>query len=380
MEETKTTSMPGLTLDPFGDAAVQPETQTQQQTASLAEEAKLTPEEKQMVENFSKQINLTDSNMIISYGAAAQQKIADFSDNALENVKSQDLGEVGGLLTDMVVELKKFEPGKKKKGLFRKAQDSIEALKAKYATAESNINKIVGVLEKHQINLMKDIATLDKLYEINLNDYKELTMYIMAGKQKLEQVRSDDLPKLVAKAQASNDQADIQAAEDLSAKCDRFEKKLHDLELTRVVSMQMAPQIRMIQNNDTLMAEKIQSSLVNTIPLWKSQMVIALGIAHSTEAAQAQHQVSEMTNNLLKKNAESLKQNTIETAKESERSIIDIETLKKTNESLISTFDEVIKIQDEGRQKRADAEKELSKIEGDLKQKLLEVSQQRMTK
>ncbi|MEG2649278.1 MAG: toxic anion resistance protein, partial [Eubacterium sp.] len=318
------------------------------------------------------------SNLVMQYGAGAQKKIADFSDTALDNVKTQDLGEVGNMLTSMVVELKKFDVDEEDKGIFgffKKGANKIEGMKAKYAAAETNVNKICDVLEGHQIQLLKDIAMLDKMYDINLTYFKELSMYILAGKKKLEEVQTVDLPALVEKSKRTGFPEDAQAANDLASMCNRFEKKLHDLELTRVISMQMAPQIRLVQNNDTLMAEKIQSSLVNTIPLWKSQMVLALGVAHSTEAAKAQSQVTDMTNALLRKNAETLKINTIETAKESEKGIVDIETLKKTNESLISTFDEVLQIQADGRQKRREAEVELAKIEGELKNKLLGISQ-----
>jgi len=374
---------PTLTLDPTFDMNSDPALQVKPETAAakqpdLIEEANLSPQEEAMVRDFAQKIDITDSNMVLQYGAGAQKKIADFSDSALDQVKGADLGEVGDMLTSMVVELKRFDVDEKK-GFhpFRKATNKIEAMKAKYASAETNVNKICDVLEGHQITLMKDIAMLDKLYEINLSDFKELSMYILAGKERLRQAKEVDLPALVAKSKESGQPEDVQAANDMANMINRFEKKLHDLELTRVVAMQMAPQIRMIQNNDTLMAEKIQSSLVNTIPLWKSQMVLALGVAHATEAAKAQREVTDMTNQLLQKNAETLKINTIETAKESERGVVDIETLKKTNASLISTFDEVLKIQEDGRTKRAQAEKEMVQIENDLKQKLWEVSQRR---
>ncbi len=379
MEGVKT---PSLTLDPFAGAESKPELTLEVPQAKaveqVVEENPLTPEEQRMVDEFARQININDSNLVMQYGAGAQKKIADFSDTALDNVKTQDLGEVGNMLTSMVVELKKFDVDEEDKGIFgffKKGANKIEGMKAKYAAAETNVNKICDVLEGHQIQLLKDIAMLDKMYDINLTYFKELSMYILAGKKKLEEVQTVDLPALVEKSKRTGFPEDAQAANDLASMCNRFEKKLHDLELTRVISMQMAPQIRLVQNNDTLMAEKIQSSLVNTIPLWKSQMVLALGVAHSTEAAKAQSQVTDMTNALLRKNAETLKINTIETAKESEKGIVDIETLKKTNESLISTFDEVLQIQADGRQKRREAEVELAKIEGELKNKLLEISQ-----
>ncbi|MGL6292124.1 toxic anion resistance protein [Eubacterium aggregans] len=378
MEGVKT---PSLTLDPFAGAESKPELTLEVPQAKAVEQVveknPLTPEEQRMVDEFARQININDSNLVMQYGAGAQKKIVDFSDTALDNVKTQDLGEVGNMLTSMVVELKKFDVDEEDKGIFgffKKGANKIEGMKAKYAAAETNVNKICDVLEGHQIQLLKDIAMLDKMYDINLTYFKELSMYILAGKKKLEEVQTLDLPALVEKSKRTGLPEDAQAANDLASMCNRFEKKLHDLELTRVISMQMAPQIRLVQNNDTLMAEKIQSSLVNTIPLWKSQMVLALGVAHSTEAAKAQSQVTDMTNALLRKNAETLKINTIETANESEKGIVDIETLKKTNESLISTFDEVLQIQADGRQKRREAEVELAKIEGELKNKLLEIS------
>ena len=314
--------------------------------------------------------------MIMQYGAGAQKKIADFSETALDSVKSKDLGEIGNMLTNMVTELKSFDVQEEEKGFFgffKKSANKITAMRAKYATAETNVNKISEILEGHQIQLMKDVAMLDKMYEVNKTYFKELSMYILAGKKKLAKTQSEELPALVEKSKASGLPEDAQAANDLAAMCNRFEKKIHDLELTRMISLQMAPQIRLVQNNDILMAEKIQSSLVNTIPLWKSQMVLALGVVHSGQAAEAQRQVTDMTNELLKKNADTLKMATIETAKESERGIVDIETLKHTNESLISTFDEVLRIQAEGREKRQAAEVEMQKIESELKQKLLEI-------
>ena len=381
-----TGAAPNLTLDPFSSS--QPTMQTPPSSGSYGSElqqfderATLTPEEQRMVDDFARQIDITDTTAVMQYGAGAQQKIASFSDSALDKVKTQDLGEVGQLLGGMVTELRKFDVNAEdRKGFkfFKKQHNKIEALRARYAEVDKNIGKICDVLEGHQVKLMKDIATMDQLYDINLNYYKELSMYIVAGKQKLQQVRTTDLPRMVEKSKMTGLPEDIQAASDLASMCDRFDKKLHDLELTRVVAMQMAPQIRMIQNNDTLMAEKIQSSLVNTIPLWKSQMVIALGVAHATEAAKAQRQVTDMTNELLRKNAETLKINTIETARESERSIIDIETLKQTNRALISSFDEVLKIQEDGRARRAQAEVEIKQIENELKQKLIEVSQKKL--
>jgi uncharacterized protein YaaN involved in tellurite resistance len=337
---------------------------------------RLTPEEQKAVRDFAEKIDISDSNVVLQYGAGAQKNIADFSEHALESVRTKDMGEIGDMISGLVVELKGFnaqEETKGLRGLFRKANNSIESMKVKYNKVEANVDKIAGQLENHQITLMKDVALLDQMYDRNLDYYKQLTMYILAGRQKLEQERSTTLVQLREKAQQTGLAEDAQAANDYDNLCQRFEKKLHDLELTRVISMQMAPQIRMIQNNDTLMTEKIQTSLVNTIPLWKSQMVLALGIHHSQEAMQAQRAVSDMTNELLRKNAEMLHTATVETAKESERAIVDVETLQHTNEELISTLDEVLQIQTEGRQKRAEAEVELRKIEGELKQKLLEV-------
>ena len=324
---------------------------------------------------FVSQIDLTNSSVILQYGAGTQKKMADFSESALENVKTKDLGEVGDLLSGVVRELKDFDEEEEKGflGIFKKTSNKINAMKAKYAKAETNINQIVKVLENHQVQLLKDVAILDKMYEVNLTYFKELSMYILAGKKKLNQVRSENLPQLLQKAQQTGLPEDAQAAKDLDSMCNRFEKKIHDLELTRTICIQTAPQIRLVQGNDTLMVEKIQSTVVNTIPLWKSQMVLALGVEHSAQAAAAQREVTDMTNELLKRNAEKLKIATIETAKESERGIVDIETLKNTNESLISTLDEVMKIQQEGRQKRQEAEREMQRLEGELKQKLLQV-------
>ena len=336
----------------------------------------LSDEEKKQVEEFASKIDLGNSAGILQYGAGTQQKMADFSEKALERVKTKDLGEVGGLITGLVSELKSFDAEEEEKGLFgffKKQGNKLTNLKNRYDKAEVNVDKIVDMLETHQVTLMKDIDMLDKMYEVNLMYYKELTMYILAGRKRLEEVRKGELAELIEKARKSQLPEDAQAAKDLESQCDRFEKKLHDLELTRMISIQTAPQIRMVQSSDTMMAEKIQSTIVNTIPLWKSQMVIALGVEHSTEAAKAQRAVSDMTNELLKKNAEKLKTATIETAKESERGIVDMETLKATNESLISTLDEVMKIQTEGRAKRAAAENELRSMESQLKDKLLEI-------
>lgn len=339
----------------------------------------LTEEEKKMVEEFSKTIDITSNNIILTYGAEAQKKISDFSDSALSKVKTKDLGSVGDMIADLVVELKGFDASETEEkgffGLFKKTSNKITSLKARYDAAEVNVNKICEQLEEHQIVLLKDIAMLDELYERNLLNFKELTMYILAGKRKLEEVRNGQLKEMIAKAQRTGLAEDSQAANDLANQCDRFEKKLHDLQLTRMISVQMGPQIRLVQNNDTLMTEKIQSTLVNTIPLWKSQMVLALGLNHSKEAMEAQREVTQMTNTLLKKNAEVLKMATIETAKESERGVVEIETLQYTNQSLIETLEEVAQIQAEGRQKRQAAEAELARIEGELKDKLLDIRQ-----
>ena len=335
----------------------------------------LSDEERQMVDNFVGQIDLDNSNAILQYGVGTQKKMADFSETALKNVRTKDLGEVGDLLSGVGTELKSFDAEEEKGflGFFKKQSNKITAMKAKYDKTEVNVNKICDVLEGHQVQLMKDVAMLDKMYDQNLAYFKELSMYILAGKKKLAQVREQELPQLREQAQRSGQPEDAQAAKDLENKCERFEKKIHDLELTRMISIQTAPQIRLVQNNDTLMVEKIQSTVVNTIPLWKSQMVLALGVAHSNQAAEAQREVTDMTNELLKKNAEKLKMATIETAKESERGIVDMETLKATNESLISTLDEVMKIQQEGHQKRQEAEAEINRLENELKGKLLEM-------
>lgn len=367
---------PTLTLNPFPvqEEKKAPAVQPQENEPAL-DDSVLTEEERRQVDAFASQIDLTNSTLVLQYGAGTQKKMADFSESALENVRSKDLGEVGELLSGVVTELKNFDEEEEKGffGIFKKASNKIESMKAKYAKAEANVGEIVKVLEKHQVQLMKDTALLDKMYELNLTYFKELSMCILAGKKKLAEVRSTQLAELTAKAQASGLPEDAQAAKDLDSMCSRFEKKIHDLELTRMISIQTAPQIRLVQNNDTLMVEKIQSTIVNTIPLWKSQMVLALGVEHSTQAAEAQRQVTDMTNELLRKNAEKLKMATVETAKESERGIVDMETLKATNESLISTLDEVMNIQKEGRQRRQEAEAELRGMEQELKTKLLEI-------
>lgn len=341
------------------------------------EQTRLSPQEQKMVDDFAAKIDLNNSKMILQYGAGAQKKIADFSETALNSVKTKDLGEVGELLTGVVTQLKDFQPNQeeeKEKGIFgflKKKTKDMDSLKTKYASAEMNINKICKVLDENQRQLLKDVSMLDKMYELNKTYFKELSMYIIAGKQKLEKTRNIEIPKLMEQATNSNLPEDAQAVNDLNDMCSRFEKKLHDLELTRMISIQMAPQIRLIQNNDILMSEKIQSTIVNTIPLWKSQMILALGVAHQEKAVKAQREVTNMTNELLRRNAETLKMSTIETAKEAERGIVDIETLKHTNESLISTLDEVLQIQADGRRKRREAERELTQIENELKQKLL---------
>lgn len=369
--------MPELTLTPFADKPVEKPAEPEVPAAQDAEKdlgVTLTPEEKKMVADFAAKIDITDPNIVLQYGAGSQQKIANFSDSALQNVKTKDLGEVGDMITSLVGELRDFEDDDSAKGFlgfFKKQTNKLEQMKTKYDKVDVNVEKIATALEDHQVKLMKDVAVLDQLYNVNLANFKELSMYIVAGKQKLEEVRANELPALIEKAKQSNLPEDTQAANDMAAMCNRFEKKIHDLELTRAISIQMAPQIRLIQNNDTVMSEKIQTTLVNTIPLWKSQMVIALGLAHSQQALKAQQQVTDLTNELLKKNAEALKISTIETAKASERGIVDIETLKQTNETLISTLDEVVQIQNDGRAKRKEAEAELARIEDQLKNKLL---------
>ena len=376
MDEKNTAAqeMPTLTLEPFADeakasaAASAPES-SEKQVEAADLESTLSEAERKLVDDFSEKIDITNSNMVLQYGADAQKKLAGFSESALSNVKTKDLGEVGNMITDLVGELKGFNIEEDEKGFlgfFKKQGNKLQMLKTKYDKAEVNVDKIVEELEKHEITLMKDIA-----------NYKELTMYIIAGKKKLEKTRSTELAELIRKAEASGKAEDAQAANDLAALCDRFEKKLHDLELTRMISVQMAPQIRLVQNNDTLMAEKIQTTLTSTLPLWKSQMVLALGLEHSNQAMRAQREVTDVTNELLRKNAETLKMGTINIAKESERGIVDIETLQQTNNSLIETLDEVVRIQNEGREKRREAEQQLGRIEGELKQKLLEVNRGR---
>ena len=368
---------PELTLDPFQEEKKETP-QIYQETEPETPEIVLTPEEKNMVSAFAEKIDLANSNMILQYGAGTQKKIADFSESALGNVRTKDLGEIGNELTAVVNELKSIEDGDEEKGflgLFKKGGNKIANMKAKYAKAEVNVDKICKVLEGHQIQLLKDAAMLDQMYQLNLTYYKELSMYILAGKEKIQQVKEQELPELIKRAEESGLPEDTQKAKDLAELCNRFEKKIYDLELTRIVSIQMGPQTRMLQNNDTLMVEKIQSSLVNTIPLWKSQMVLALGIAHSAEATQAQRQVTDITNELLRKNAEMLHTATVEIAKESERGIVDLETLQKTNADLIQTLDDVMRIQMEGRQKRQAAESEMRRMEDELKRKLLEIRQ-----
>ena len=392
MEENK---IPELTLEPTAAAAAVPELTLETAIPTPAapapepvkkeaepvemDERLLTEEEKRAVEEFSKKIDIGDSNLVLQYGAAAQKNIASFSENALSSVRTKDLGEIGKSLSELVVELKGFGQDEEEKkglfGLFKKGGSKIESLKAQYAKVETNVDRIAHELEQHQVTLLKDVAMFDQMYELNLKYYKELTMYILAGKKRLAAVRSGELEELRKQAEASGAQEDAQRYNDMVQMCERFEKKLHDLELTRMISIQMGPQTRLLQNNDTLMVEKIQSSLVNTIPLWKSQTVQALGMEHSRQATAAQSAVTEMTNDLLKKNAEMLKTGTVATAKEAERSIVDIETLKHTNEQLISTLDEVLSIQRDGAAKRKAAEVELGKIEGELKQKLLELHQ-----
>ena len=366
---------PSLTLEPdLGEfekkEEVLPKKQTQKEEVPV-----LTPEEQKMVNDFAAKIDIENTNQILQYGAGTQKKMADFSDTALENVKTQDLGEIGELISNVVGDLKDFDVQEEGKffGFFRKQTSKIENLKNKYDKAQANVEKITDSLQQHQVRLMKDSAMLDKMYEQNLNYFKELTMYILAGKKKLEETRNGKLAEMKNKAALSGLPEDAQAARDLDEKCSRFEKKLHDLELTRTIAMQTAPQIRLIQNNDTVMVEKIQTTIVNTIPSWKSQMVLALGIAHSAEAAQAQRQVTDITNELLRKNAETLHMATVETAKESERGIVDLETLQKTNADLIQTLDDVVRIQMEGRQKRQAAEMEMHRMEEELKRKLLEI-------
>ena len=375
MDFTFDDTMPELTLEPELEPAVELAPVQPEPPKPKADEPVLTPAEQKMVDDFAAKIDVENTNQILQYGAGTQKKMAQFSDAALANVRTQDLGEVGDLIVDVVGELKGFDAEEEKGffGFFRKQADKLQTLKARFDKAEMNVAKIGEALEQHQIRLMKDSAMLDQMYKQNLAYFKELTMYILAGKKKLEEVRSGKLAELQARAQLSGLAEDAQAARDLSDKCDRFEKKIHDLELTRAISIQTAPQIRMLQNNDTVMVEKIQTTLMNTIPLWKNQMVLSLGIAHSSEAAAAQKQVNDITNALLKQNAERLHLASVETAKEAERGIVDIETLKATNAKLIQTFDDVMKIQADGRAKRLAAETEMLKMENDLKQKLLQI-------
>ena len=379
--------IPELTLtpnSPLGSAVqaapaapqVQEEENPQDLSASDLDETKLSEAERKVVEDFAQKIDITDSNMVLQYGSAAQKNVSEFSESTLQQIRTKDLGEIGDTLAGLVRELQNFETGEEKKGIagfFRKKKSQLETMKVGYTKAAANVDKIVENLEQHQITLMKDVANLDQMYELNAKYQKELTMYILAGKKKLAQVRATELVQLQEKAAASGSQENAQAYNDLANLCARFEKKLHDLELTRMISLQMGPQTRLLQNNDTLMIEKIQSSLVNTIPLWKSQMVLSLGLEHSRQATAAQNAVTEMTNTLLKQNADMLKMGTVETAREAERSVVDLETLRHTNQQLVESLDEVMRIQSEGAQKRREAETELAKIEGELKQKLLEL-------
>lgn len=365
--------------DPILNAKPEPEVPAEAPKSQepQLDDSVLTEDEKRMVEEFSRKIDIHNSGAILQYGVGTQKKMADFSEKALENVKTKDMGEVGEMISSLVTELQSFDVEEEERGflgLFKKQANKVTAMKAKYEKAEVNVDKICSALEGHQVQLLKDIAVLDKMYELNLNYFKELSMYILAGKKRLKEVRDGELAELVAKAEASGLAEDAQAAKDLEAMCTRFEKKIHDLELTRMIAVQTAPQIRLVQNSDSMMVEKIQSTIVNTIPLWKNQMVIALGVEHSNQAAKAQRQVTDLTNELLKKNAETLKTATIETARESERGIVDIETLRSTNASLISTLDEVVRIQAEGRTKRQNAELEMQKMENELKNKLLQMS------
>ncbi|SFC11061.1 toxic anion resistance protein [Butyrivibrio sp. YAB3001] len=365
--------------EPKAEEAAAPEKAEEpaKDNGNVAMEAQLSPEELKQVEDFSKQIDINNSTGIMNYGVGTQKKLADFSEKAIDNVRTKDMGQVGDMITDLVTQLKNFEVAEDEKGLkalFKKSANKIEGMKAKYSKVETNVQTISNELEKHQVTLMKDVELLDRMYDLNLNYYKELTMYILAGKKKLEEERNTTLVELQKKAEQSGLPEDAEKAKDFANKCDRFEKKIYDLELTRTIAMQTGPQIRMVQSSDTVMAEKIQSTIVNTIPLWKNQMVIAIGIEHSTQAAKAEREVNDMTNKLLKQNADALKIATIESAKEAERGIVDIETLKHTNESLISTLDEVLKIQTEGKAKRQEAEVELAQIENQLKDKLLQAA------
>ncbi len=369
--------IPTLTFEPFKDDE-KPEAIMKAEEEKIQKDSVLSDEEMKMVDEFANQINLTDSSIVLQFGAGAQKKIADFSETALERVRTKDLGEIGDMLSGVVKELKNFDKEEEEKGfmkIFKKPAQKISDMKTKYAKAESNVSHITTALENHQVKLLKDVAMLDKMYDLNKTYFKELSMYILAGKKKLEIAKNEELPALVKQSNETGMAEHAQAVNDMNNMINRFEKKIYDLELTKTISLQMAPQIRLIQENDTVMAEKIQSTIVNTIPLWKSQMVLALGVTHASQAAQAQREVSDMTNQLLRKNAETLKMATIDVAKESERGIVDIETLKHTNESLISTLDEVMKIQTEGRQRRQDAEVELNRIENELKNKLLSIRQ-----
>ena len=374
-DEFKDTSIdikPELTFEPFKEELQ--DMKIIEEKKEIVEEIELTEDEKKMIDQFVDKIEISNSNAILQYGVGAQKKISDFSQSALNEVKTKDLGEIGDILSKVVFQLKNFEEGEEKKGVFgffKKGKDKVTQMKINYENAENNIDEMCNVLENHQVQLLKDIAMLDRMYDINRTYFKELCMYILAGKKKLKKLEDEEIPKLQEKAKQSNNPQDAQELNDFVALCNRFEKKIHDLELTKMISFQMAPQIRLIQNNDSLMAEKIQSTIINTIPLWKNQMVLSLGVAHATDAARVQREVTDMTNELLRKNAEILKSSTIETAKESERGIVDIETLKATNESLISTLDEILNIQTEGRQKRREAEIELRNIEEQLKDKLI---------
>ena len=374
-DEFKDTSIdikPELTFEPFKEELQ--DMKIIEEKKEIVEEIELTEDEKKMIDQFVDKIEISNSNAILQYGVGAQKKISDFSQSALNEVKTKDLGEIGDILSKVVFQLKNFEEGEEKKGVFgffKKGKDKVTQMKINYENAENNIDEMCNVLENHQVQLLKDIAMLDRMYDINRTYFKELCMYILAGKKKLKKLEDEEIPKLQEKAKQSNNPQDAQELNDFVALCNRFEKKIHDLELTKMISLQMAPQIRLIQNNDSLMAEKIQSTIINTIPLWKNQMVLSLGVAHATDAARVQREVTDMTNELLRKNAEILKSSTIETAKESERGIVDIETLRATNESLISTLDEILNIQTEGRQKRREAEIELRKIEEQLKDKLI---------
>ncbi|GJN63430.1 MAG TPA: toxic anion resistance protein [Candidatus Faecalibacterium intestinipullorum] len=369
-------AVPSLTLDPMEEEKAAPAPAEEAPAQQAAPEVKLSAEEQAMVDAFAEKIDITNSQQVLQYGSACQKKIGDFSEAALSKVSTKDLGEVGDMITDLVTELKNFDASEEEKGFlgfFKKKANQMEQLKTRYNKAETNVENIQAMLESHQVQLLKDIAMLDKMYELNMAYFKELSMYILAGKKKLAEVRAGALQQAMDKAKASGLPEDAQAARDLADQCERFEKKLYDLELTRNISLQMGPQIRLLQNNNTMMAEKIQSTIVNTIPLWKNQMVLALGLAHSQQAMEAQRAVTNMTNDLLKKNAEALKLGTLETARETQRGVVDIETLQQTNKSLIETLDELNKIQSEGRAKRAAAQQELTRIEDELKQKMMEI-------